>query len=77
MIFVAHTGLDDLITVRDIWRSLPMEQTVKSRWWRVPSAQIPRSREEQVPWLYGWWELIDQWIADNRPVRAPAKVRGA
>jgi len=70
VIFVAHTGLDDLITVRDIWRSLPMEQTVKSRWWRVPAAQIPRAREEQVTWLYTWWERIDQWIAENRPQRA-------
>jgi 1-acyl-sn-glycerol-3-phosphate acyltransferase len=70
VIFVAHTGLDDLITVRDIWHSLPMEQTVKSRWWRVPAAQIPRTREEQTAWLYGWWERIDTWIAENRPVRA-------
>lgn len=69
VIFVAHTGLDDLITVRDVWRSIPMEQTVKSRWWRVPAAQIPRGRDEQVTWLYGWWEQIDSWIADNRPVR--------
>lgn len=70
VIFVAHTGLDDLITVRDIWRSLPMEQTVKSRWWRVPSPQIPRDRDDQVTWLYGWWEQIDKWIAENRPERA-------
>ncbi|GIH08004.1 acyltransferase [Rhizocola hellebori] len=72
VIFVAHTGLDDLITVKDIWHSLPMEQTVRSRWWRVPAAQIPRDRDEQVTWLYGWWEQIDNWIADNRPVRANA-----
>lgn len=72
VIFVAHTGLDDLITVRDIWHSIPMEQTVKSRWWRVPAAQIPRDRDEQVTWLYGWWEQIDRWIAENRPVRVPA-----
>ncbi len=69
VIFVAHTGLDDLITARDIWRSLPMEQTVKSRWWRVRAADIPRDRDAQVTWLYGWWEQIDTWIAENRPVR--------
>ncbi len=69
VIFVAHTGLDDLITVKDVWRSLPMEQTVVSRWWRVTAAEIPRDREAQVTWLYTWWEKIDNWIAENRPAR--------
>ncbi len=72
VIFVAHTGLDDLVTVRDIWRSLPMEQTLKSKWWRVLAADIPTDREARVRWLYDWWERIDQWIEQNRPVRAPA-----
>lgn len=76
VIFVAHTGLDDLITAKDIWRSLPMEQIVKSRWWRVPAAQIPQGRDAQVTWLYTWWEQIDTWIAENRPVR-PATSAGS
>ena len=69
VIFVAHTGLDDLITVRDIWRALPMEQMIKAKWWRVPAAEVPRERDEVVRWLYEWWERIDTWIAENRPVR--------
>jgi 1-acyl-sn-glycerol-3-phosphate acyltransferase len=72
VIFVAHTGLDDLITVRDIWRALPMEQIIKAKWWRVPAAEVPRERDEVVRWLYEWWERIDAWIAENRPVRATA-----
>ncbi|HEX6873745.1 MAG TPA: hypothetical protein VF163_21810 [Micromonosporaceae bacterium] len=70
VIFVAHTGLDDLITVGDVWRALPMEQVIKARWWRVPAAEVPRDRDELVRWLYDWWERIDAWIADNRPVRS-------
>ena len=70
VIFVAHTGLDDLITVGDVWRALPMEQVIKARWWRVPAAEVPRDRDEVVRWLYDWWERIDQWIAENRPVRS-------
>lgn len=69
VIFVAHTGLDDLITVRDVWRSLPMDQTLRSQWWRVTAAEIPRDRDGQVRWLYAWWERIDQWIEENRPQR--------
>lgn len=77
VIFVAHTGLDDMITVKDIWRGLPMEQTVRSRWWRVTAAQIPKTREERMSWLYGWWEQIDQWIVENRPVRPTEKRKSA
>ena len=69
VIFVAHTGLDDLITVGDIWRALPMEQIIKAKWWRVPAPDVPRERDEVVRWLYEWWERIDTWIAENRPVR--------
>lgn len=69
VIFVAHTGLDDLITVGDIWRALPMEQVIKVKWWRVAAADVPTERAEVVEWLYDWWERIDAWIGENRPVR--------
>jgi hypothetical protein len=72
VIFVAHTGLDDLVTVRDVWRALPMEQVIKAKWWRVPAADVPRDRAEMVAWLYDWWERIDEWIRENRPFRAEA-----
>jgi len=73
VVFVAHTGLEDLITVGDIWRALPIEQSLKARWWRVPAAEVPRDlpEQEQVRWLYGWWTLIDAWIAENRPTPLP------
>jgi 1-acyl-sn-glycerol-3-phosphate acyltransferase len=70
VIFVAHTGLDDLVTIRDVWRALPMEQVIKARWWRVPAEEVPRDRAEVVTWLFDWWERIDEWIRDNRPIRA-------
>jgi hypothetical protein len=30
---------------------------------------VPRdaTHEEQVQWLYDWWERIDTWITENRP----------
>jgi 1-acyl-sn-glycerol-3-phosphate acyltransferase len=73
VIFVAHTGLDDLITVADVWRALPMEQVIRARWWRVPAAEVPHDREEVVRWLYDWWERIDAWIAEHRPVRSAGR----
>jgi 1-acyl-sn-glycerol-3-phosphate acyltransferase len=74
VIFVAHAGLDTLVNVSDIWRSLPMGQVVKAKWWRVASGEVPRSldHEGQVRWLYDWWQRIDAWISENRPGDAKA-----
>ncbi len=76
VIFVAHTGLEDLVTLGDIWRALPMEQSLKARWWRVPTAEVPRGlpEQEQVRWLYEWWARIDAWIAENRPSSLPPRI---
>jgi 1-acyl-sn-glycerol-3-phosphate acyltransferase len=70
VVFVAHTGLDDLITVSDVWRGLPMEQVIKAQWWRVPADDVPREHDEVVRWLYDWWERIDAWIEENRTARS-------
>jgi 1-acyl-sn-glycerol-3-phosphate acyltransferase len=75
VIFVAHTGLEHVITVGDVWRALPMEQVLKARWWRVPAAEVPEDREAQVDWLYEWWARIDLWIAENRPTALPRRDR--
>jgi len=76
VIFVAHAGLDRLVSVSDVWRSLPIEQVVQARWWRVPAPDVPRSAgyEAQVRWLYDWWQRIDGWIADNSRATDPAPL---
>jgi 1-acyl-sn-glycerol-3-phosphate acyltransferase len=74
VIFVAHAGLDQLVSVTDVWRSLPMDQVVHAKWWRVPVGEVPRDadHESQVQWLYDWWQRIDAWISENRQAGAPA-----
>ena len=67
VVLVAHTGLDHLVTVADIWRELPMDKRIVMRWWQVPRAEIPAGREERIDWLFAWWERIDAWIEQNRP----------
>ena len=44
VVFVAHTGLEHLNSVRDVWRNLPMDKTLHLRWWFVPAAEVPRGR---------------------------------
>jgi 1-acyl-sn-glycerol-3-phosphate acyltransferase len=75
VIFVAHAGLDRLVTVADVWRNLQVNQTIRAKWWRVPVDQVPRGidHEAQLRWLYDWWKVIDDWISQNRPASEPAE----
>jgi 1-acyl-sn-glycerol-3-phosphate acyltransferase len=66
ILMVAHTGLDHLLTVADVWRALPMDKTIVMQWWRVDREEIPDDREAQIDWLYSWWEHIDRWIEEHR-----------
>jgi 1-acyl-sn-glycerol-3-phosphate acyltransferase len=70
VVFVAHTGLEQLSTLADLWRGLPMDADVRARLWTVPAEEVPDDPEARMDWLYGWWERIDAWIADV--VRIPA-----
>ena len=67
VVLVAHTGLDHLRTVADVWRELPMDKQLIMRWWQVPRAEIPEEREARIDWLYAWWERIDTWVEETRP----------
>lgn len=66
VVLVAHTGLDHVLTVGDVWRELPMDKQIVMRWWRVPRAEIPTDKDARVEWLFGWWEEIDRWVEANR-----------
>ncbi len=66
ILMVAHTGLDHLLTITDVWRELPMDKTIVMQWWRVPREEIPAGREPQIDWLFDWWERIDAWIEARR-----------
>lgn len=65
VVFVAHTGLDHLVTIGDIWRELPQDKVLRLRWSFVEAADVPREEQAQVDWLYGWWEDMDAWIASH------------
>ena len=75
VVLVAHTGLEHLSTVRDLWRELPMDKTLHLRWWFVPAAEVPRDQAELTEWLYRWWETIDGWIATTSAEEQSARRR--
>jgi 1-acyl-sn-glycerol-3-phosphate acyltransferase len=74
VVFVAHTGLEHLTTVRDLWRNLPMDKTLHLRWWFVPAAEVPRDEDEQTDWLYHWWGTVDDWIGTTQQQEMQART---
>ena len=75
VLLVAHTGLDHLLTVRDLWHALPMDKQIMMRWWRVSRDEIPADRDAQIEWLFDWWARIDDWVEQHRPVDLPRAKR--
>ena len=62
VLFVAHTGLEHLPTVGQLWRELPMDRRIVLRGWLVQSPEVPAGRTERIEWLFAWWERIDAWV---------------
>jgi 1-acyl-sn-glycerol-3-phosphate acyltransferase len=71
-VFIAHTGLEHLSTLAELWHGLPMDREVVMRLWRVDKADVPRTEAAVGPWLEHWWAVIDTWIESHR-ARASAK----
>ncbi|HYZ93092.1 MAG TPA: 1-acyl-sn-glycerol-3-phosphate acyltransferase [Actinomycetota bacterium] len=65
VVFVAHTGLEYLSDTPDLWRSVPLQQPIIGRYWRISPSEIPDGRDERIDWLYSWWSTIDAWIESH------------
>jgi 1-acyl-sn-glycerol-3-phosphate acyltransferase len=65
VIFVAHTGLEDLSSFVDLYRGVPMDASIRVKLWRVPAQQVPHAKEAAAAWIDGWWRRIDAWILAN------------
>jgi 1-acyl-sn-glycerol-3-phosphate acyltransferase len=73
IVLVGHTGFEDLDSVSDVWRGLPLDRKLTMRWWSVAPGEVPAGREERIAWLYDWWAKIDAWITEqNAAERARA-----
>jgi len=66
VVFVAHTGVEHLTTVLDVWRELPMDSEIAMRWWIVSADEVPAGADERVDWLFAWWARIDGWVHERQ-----------
>jgi 1-acyl-sn-glycerol-3-phosphate acyltransferase len=70
VVFVAHTGLEDLSSLVDLWRGTPMDASIRVKLWRVSVEDVPHDGQEAASWLLAWWRRIDAWILDHHGKRA-------
>jgi 1-acyl-sn-glycerol-3-phosphate acyltransferase len=65
VLVVAHTGLERLVTVRDIWRELPMDKSIVLRAWL--RREVPQDADSRERWLFDQWSTVDAWIGEHAP----------
>ncbi|MGH2718404.1 MAG: 1-acyl-sn-glycerol-3-phosphate acyltransferase [Actinomycetota bacterium] len=63
VIFVAHTVFEDVGSLVDLWRRIPLNTAVAAQYWRIPAGEVPSGGEELTEWLFSWWARIDSWIS--------------
>ena len=66
VVVVAHTGLDHLDSLADIWAAIPLNKTLHLRWHSVPSSDVPHDRAGLSDWLFTEWEHMDAWVAQHQ-----------
>ena len=64
-VIVAHAVLEDVGTFKELWGRIPFTRPIVARYWRLRPDEVPREETELIEFLYGWWERIDEWIADR------------
>lgn len=58
----AHVGLEGVTHFRNAWRGDLISRHIRVRFWRIPSASVPKDRAPRVEWLFDVWERVDAWI---------------
>lgn len=65
VIFVAHTGLEDLSSLVDLYRGVPMDASIRVKLWRVAAEDVPHVQGSAATWIDAWWRRIDAWILEH------------
>lgn len=66
VVFGAHTGLEDLRGVADIWANAAVGRTVRVAFRRVAASSIPTDAEDRIRWLHEQWASVDDTVRSLR-----------
>lgn len=68
----AHTGLESLRTLKQLWSGALVGRRIELEFWRVAAGDVPRARDERIEWLYDQWQRVDEWLAARLEREVPA-----
>ncbi len=60
---VAHTGLDDIDTLAEVWDAVPVRNTLLVSWEYFAANEVPRDPAQLHDWVGYHWQLMDTWVA--------------
>lgn len=60
---VAHTGLDEIDTLAEVWEAVPVRNTLLVSWEYFDATEVPRNPVELHDWVGYHWQLMDTWVA--------------
>lgn len=80
VVVAAHSGLDRIVSARQLWHAIPFATPMTVRFWRVNPPGV-YSEDSVAEWLTSEWAGVDRWIATRlvpvTVVRAGTAERGA
>jgi 1-acyl-sn-glycerol-3-phosphate acyltransferase len=72
VVLFGHVGLDGFEYISDIWGGGLIGTPVKMKFWRFPAGDIPEDETELIEWLYGVWQILDDWVGEQLGRQAAA-----
>jgi 1-acyl-sn-glycerol-3-phosphate acyltransferase len=62
VVVLAHTGLDQFASFRELARSVPLVAPIRCTAWRIPFDDVPAEPEARIQWLDELWLTIDRHV---------------
>ena len=68
VVVLGHVGFPT--GLGEVWRDLPVAQTIDIRLWHAPAETVPKEHAERIAWLFDRWAELDAWVAEQDAARA-------
>jgi 1-acyl-sn-glycerol-3-phosphate acyltransferase len=79
IVICGHVGLDGFEYLSDIYSGALVGTTIRVKFWRHGPDDVPEDEAARVQWLYERWQVLDDWVdeqrADDARARAPKAGR--
>jgi 1-acyl-sn-glycerol-3-phosphate acyltransferase len=64
VIIAAHTGLESLRGIKEIWGEAPIGREVRVSFRRIAAGDIPSGHDARVRWLHEEWARVDDTVVE-------------